>query len=161
MPYERRSRKRRPTLHRATPWIAAGVVVAILCILMSRFASMRELADFCVERLHELNLIGSRAPQASEGLRDATNTSSPFVSELPVGQSATLRVDCKPWARVFIDDVLIGNTPQLNIRVQPGVHSLHLLNPDLGLTKDITLELRPGETVHRIEQLEHLEQLEQ
>jgi hypothetical protein len=75
-----------------------------------------------------------------------------------VGQWATLRVDCKPWARVFVDDVLIGNTPQLNIRLQPGVHSLHLLNPELGLVKDITLQLRPGETVHRIEQLEQLEQ---
>jgi hypothetical protein len=69
----------------------------------------------------------------------------------------TLRINSRPWSQVFIDDRLIGNTPQLDISLAAGSHTVRLTNPEFGMSKVIRLRVPAGETVTRVETLEESE----
>jgi hypothetical protein len=60
-----------------------------------------------------------------------------------------LRVNSRPWSRVIVDGRLIGNTPQMSIPLRAGTHTLNLVNPEFGIDKKLTLEIKAGETVTR------------
>ena len=62
----------------------------------------------------------------------------------------TLRLNSRPWSRVTIDGKLIGNTPQFNIPLRAGSHSVNLVNPEFGLNKTVTIEIKPGEVVTKV-----------
>jgi hypothetical protein len=65
-------------------------------------------------------------PDRSE---EVTPTPGPQAEEdaaAPV-EPARLVVNSRPWGRVFIDGELIGNTPQLNLQVPPGVHMIRVV----------------------------------
>ena len=69
--------------------------------------------------------------------------------EVPSGVG-TLRVNTRPWSIVFVDDELVGNTPQMNIELSAGRHSVTLVNEDFGIRKNIQVVIKPGETVTRV-----------
>jgi hypothetical protein len=142
-------------------WIGAAVCAALLVVVMLRLfgpellprlpwqnAQRTSLADLLT---HQHAATTSLA--APSGMLPSHVIVTAPESER-LAQPATLRIDSQPWARVIVDDVLIGNTPQLAIKLQPGKHFVRLLNPERSLQKDIPLEAHPGETIHRIEQLE-------
>jgi hypothetical protein len=60
-----------------------------------------------------------------------------------------LRIDSRPSSQVYVDGRLIGNTPQLNIKLEPGPHRVTLVNEQNSINKNITLDIPPGETVVR------------
>jgi serine/threonine protein kinase len=62
----------------------------------------------------------------------------------------TLRVNSRPWSRVYIDGRLVGNTPQMQLSLAPGWHTVTLVNPDFGLQKVVTIRIKPGELVTKI-----------
>ena len=62
----------------------------------------------------------------------------------------TLRVNSRPWSRVYIDGRLVGNTPQMQLSLAPGWHTVTLVNPDFGLQKVVTIRVKPGELVTKI-----------
>ncbi len=72
----------------------------------------------------------------------------------PTAAPGTLRINSRPWSQVFVDDRLIGNTPQLDISLPAGSHKVRLTNPEFGMSKVISLHVRAGETVTRVETLE-------
>jgi hypothetical protein len=135
-------------------WIGAAICAALLVAVM-----LRLFAPDLLPRLPWQSTQGTSqhaamtSPAAPSGML-ASNVIVTAPESDALAQPATLRIDSKPWARVIVDDVLIGNTPQLAIKLQPGTHFVRLLNPELSLHKDIPLEAHPGETIHRIEQLE-------
>ncbi|MDH4351724.1 MAG: protein kinase [Gemmatimonadota bacterium] len=45
----------------------------------------------------------------------------------PVAPPATLFVNATPWGSLYVDDRLIGNTPQVNLRVAAGTHRLRIV----------------------------------
>ncbi len=61
-----------------------------------------------------------------------------------------LLVTASPWAKVYIDDVYIGDTPFARpIPVSPGSHSLKLEHPDFGqVVQDVNTEIGPALVVH-------------
>ncbi|HEX2675058.1 MAG TPA: PEGA domain-containing protein [Polyangiales bacterium] len=61
------------------------------------------------------------------------------------GGTGTLRVNTRPWSKVFVDGRLIGNTPQMNIPLEAGRHSVTLVNDDFSIRKTIKVEIRAGE----------------
>jgi hypothetical protein len=61
------------------------------------------------------------------------------------GKMGTLRLNALPWAQVTLDGQPIGNTPQQNLPLSPGKHKLLLSNPQLGLTKLVTIKINAGE----------------
>lgn len=66
----------------------------------------------------------------------------------------SLRINTRPWSRVTVDGKLIGNTPQMNIPLAAGTHKVSLVNPEFGLKKDLTVQIKAGETVTRVLSLE-------
>lgn len=66
----------------------------------------------------------------------------------------TLRVNSLPWAHVFLDGRLIGNTPLRGVAVAAGTHSLRLVNPQFSLVKTVEITLEPGRVLTVAEVLE-------
>jgi hypothetical protein len=61
-----------------------------------------------------------------------------------------LRINTRPTgSQVYIDGQLIGNTPQYGIKLEPGPHQVTLKNNEYNLSKSVTLDIPPGETVDR------------
>lgn len=67
--------------------------------------------------------------------------------------TGTLRVNSRPWSQVFVDDELIGTTPQAGIAVKPGTHTVELINNEQKLTKSFTLFIPRARIVTRVERL--------
>jgi hypothetical protein len=55
-----------------------------------------------------------------------------------------LRINSRPWSRVYIDGHMVGNTPQMQLSLSAGWHTVTLLNPDFGLQKVLTVRVKPG-----------------
>jgi hypothetical protein len=66
----------------------------------------------------------------------------------------TLRINSRPWSEVYLDGRLIGNTPQMAVRVPVGRHTVRLSNAELGMSKTIHVQVAAGELVTRVESLE-------
>jgi serine/threonine-protein kinase len=79
---------------------------------------------------------------------------SPRPAPVPAASSddakGTLRVNSRPWSRVYIDGRMVGNTPQMQLSLAAGWHTLTLVNPDFGLQKVVTIRIKPGELVTKI-----------
>lgn len=70
------------------------------------------------------------------------------------GTSGVLRINSRPWSQVFVDGQLIGNTPQREISLSPGQHTVRLTNAEFGMSKAFNVKVDAGETVSRFETLE-------
>jgi hypothetical protein len=91
----------------------------------------------------------SSVPQKPEPQPQPTRAvTAPAVS----GRTAlgTLRVNSRPWSRIKIDGTSFGNTPQMNLQVRPGSHTLTLENPEFGIKKTFPITIKAGETVTRV-----------
>lgn len=60
-------------------------------------------------------------------------------------QGVTLRIRVKPYAEVFLDGRLIGQTPVPEQKLEAGLHSIILVNNELGIRRGYQLRLKPGE----------------
>jgi hypothetical protein len=65
-------------------------------------------------------------------------------------ESGTLRINTRPWSVVSVDGVRVGNTPQTNIKVKAGQHTLKLENAEFGISQELTVTVQPGQTVTRV-----------
>lgn len=82
----------------------------------------------------------------------------PVVADMAPAQPAgrgngTLQVNSIPWAQVFVDGRLIGNTPQMNLQLSPGIHAVMLVNPDFSIQKSFAVEIEAGRTTRRVVRL--------
>lgn len=51
-----------------------------------------------------------------------------------------------PWSLVYLDGKrLRGNTPLYQVKVTPGQHLLRFINPELGLSKEVTVAVAAGD----------------
>src|SRR6185312_13474934 len=76
-------------------------------------------------------------------------TPSPRRDEAP----ATLDVNATPWAHVRVDGTPRGETPLLGLSLPAGTHTIELANEPLGVHRELTVTLRPGEHARRVEDL--------
>jgi eukaryotic-like serine/threonine-protein kinase len=61
-----------------------------------------------------------------------------------------LRINSRPWAQVFVDGKMVGNTPQMGIQLAAGKHTVKLVNPDMGLQKTFAVSVNNGQTVTKV-----------
>lgn len=87
---------------------------------------------------------GERAPRDQEPVKSARTPAATG------GGTATLRINTRPWSRISIDGVAHGNTPQMNLQLRAGSHTISLTNPEFGLKKELVITLKPGETLTRV-----------
>ncbi len=74
---------------------------------------------------------------------------SPLADEAP----AILDINATPWAHVRVDGTPRGETPLLGLSLPAGAHTVELTNEPLGVHRELTLTLRPGEHARRVEDL--------
>jgi serine/threonine-protein kinase len=103
----------------------------------------------------------ARAPAASRPARldartveraavtDAASASRPIRPGRPSG-FGQLSVGSQPWARIYLDGRLLGNTPVVDLRVPAGNHVLRLVCPTTGKTRQVRLRIASQKRVQRI-----------
>jgi hypothetical protein len=64
--------------------------------------------------------------------------------------TGTLRINTRPWSQVSIDGRLVGNTPQMNLKLSAGSHTVTLRNPDFDVTKKVVIDIKPDTIVTRV-----------
>jgi hypothetical protein len=69
------------------------------------------------------------------------------------GGSGLLQINSRPWARILVDGEFMGNTPQLRLRLPAGQHSVRLVNEPLHMSKTLSVTIRDGETLTKVETL--------
>jgi hypothetical protein len=95
----------------------------------------------------------SARPHKRERTAEPIQADEPSLPPSPPGADGTLRINSLPWAEVFVDERSIGTTPQLDIALAAGRHKVRLVNPDLGMVKGFTIEIRPGKTLTKLVQM--------
>jgi hypothetical protein len=68
-------------------------------------------------------------------------------------KTGTLQINSRPWADVYVDNKPVGHTPQMGLQLSPGHHTVKLTNPTMGMSKTLSVTIRAGETVKKIETL--------
>jgi hypothetical protein len=66
------------------------------------------------------------------------------------GGSGTLRVQTRPWSKVFVDGKLVGNTPLMGVEISAGRHTLTFVNDDFGIRKTVKVDVSPGQIVTQV-----------
>jgi hypothetical protein len=87
---------------------------------------------------------------AGPKLASTPSVAAGFTTAGPSGSKGVLRVNSRPWAQVFVDGKLVGNTPQMAIQLAAGKHSLKLVNQPMGLTKTLSVSIKAGQTVTQV-----------
>jgi len=87
----------------------------------------------------------SRAPAKA-----ASDSQAPSRAHANTGPSGTLRINTRPWSQVSVDGVVVGNTPQTNLQLKPGKHTILLSNPKFGVSQTLVLTIKPNEVVTRV-----------
>jgi serine/threonine-protein kinase len=95
------------------------------------------------ERTSYTSSYGTRRSRAADSEAEASPRAAAAAES---GKTGTLRLNSRPWAQVTLDGKPIGNTPQQNLQLSAGKHKLQLSNPQLGLAKSVTINIKAGET---------------
>jgi serine/threonine-protein kinase len=69
---------------------------------------------------------------------------------VPASPGGRLDLNATPWARVRIDGQSRGETPLLDLSLASGTHQVELVNEPLGIRRELTLTVQPGEHLRRI-----------
>lgn len=101
-----------------------------------------------------------RAARASQGASkhfSAHAAARPVKVAAPVATASgkgagagVLRVNSRPWAQVFVDGRMVGNTPQMGIQLSAGKHTIKLVNPQMGLKKTFSITTKAGQTETKV-----------
>ena len=55
-----------------------------------------------------------------------------------------MRINTKPWTKIYVDGVYKGVTPKTNLKLPAGKHRLRLVNSDFGISKRYTITIKAG-----------------
>jgi serine/threonine-protein kinase len=67
------------------------------------------------------------------------------TTEVAASGPGTLTFDARPWCNVSIDGQAVGQTPIVNRSLPSGRHRITCTNPDLGVTRNVTVDIEPGQ----------------
>jgi hypothetical protein len=80
-----------------------------------------------------------RRPRSTPALKAA--------DEQAVARLGHVNCNSWPWSVVYLNGKqLRGNTPLYGVEVGAGKHQLRFVNPELGLSREVSVTIRPGET---------------
>jgi len=162
-------RWRRPWI----PWAAAavlgvGVTAAVVAAVWPSRGSgdppavvrpAGPVADEIVDHLSQPSLRRAVAAPAAEVVPEAAEApaaKSPGARPARATRAAKaassrrqgwLNCNSWPWSEVYLDGhKLRGNTPIYRVKVAAGRHRVKFVNPELGLSKEVTVSVEPDET---------------
>jgi serine/threonine-protein kinase len=98
------------------------------------------------ERMAEVKLPPLKIEPKPEEAKPIIQQEQPPPDLLADAKSARLKVQCDPWADVYLDDVLIDKTPFEAVEVKPGYHRLAFQHPAFPpVFREITAQ--PGQDI--------------
>jgi serine/threonine protein kinase len=89
-----------------------------------------------------------RAP--ARPVRKPEPKAAPAAASSAKGGMGTLRINTRPWSQVKVDGRLVGNTPQMNLQLTAGSHTVTLTNPDFGVSKTVSIDIKADSIVTRV-----------
>jgi PEGA domain len=112
----------------------------------------REARRAAAEARSEPDALAEAPEQAPE---EESAASEDLAAAMPKSDEGPgmLRINSRPWSKVFVDDHFVGNTPQLALELEAGRHSVRLVNEPLGMAKTFIVTIRSGEMVTKVENL--------
>jgi len=83
--------------------------------------------------------------------RDTTTTTTTTMQQdVPVPSGpGRLTFDARPWCNVSIDGARVGQTPIVNRELPSGRHRITCTNPELNVTRNVTVTIEPGQTTRQ------------
>ncbi|MFM2417783.1 MAG: hypothetical protein RL385_2506 [Pseudomonadota bacterium] len=96
------------------------------------------------------DLLAAPAGPASRPTPAPANDPASLLNPEPAAGPGTLRINSRPWSQVTIDGKSYGNTPQMNISLSAGAHKVTLVNPEFGIRKTISVQIKAGQTETQI-----------
>lgn len=84
------------------------------------------------------------AQPATSPTTGAAEVATPRPPAAPPPEPALLSVNATPWGLLYVDGELIGNTPQLNLRLAPGAHLIRVEREGFA-PAERRIELAPGQ----------------
>jgi len=88
-------------------------------------------------------------PVTSSGRTDGgamTDGGEPAVPRVPASPPGALFVNATPWGSLYVDGALVGNTPQVNLHLAPGSHTVRVVR-DGFVPWEQEVRLGSGETL--------------
>jgi hypothetical protein len=91
---------------------------------------------------------GPFPPGNGSGTSAGTSGTKPEVKVRPASTGmGYLNVNSWPWSVVYLDGRrLRGNTPLFRVKVAGGKHQLRFVNPELGMSREVTVSIEVGTT---------------
>lgn len=83
------------------------------------------------------------------GRRSAGGGMTTMMSDTPMGGPGQLTFDARPWCNVTIRGRRHGQTPVVNLTLPSGRHRVICTNPEMGVTRNVNVTIRPGETTRQ------------
>ena len=116
----------------------------------ARHARSKHAADRVARRQAHPPPARANAPRDEKAESVATgDDSAPHAQEEP-GEPGLLRINSRPWAEIFVDGRSRGSTPNLGMPLQPGIHTVKLVNSTMGMSKSFDLKIRSGTIVTKV-----------
>jgi hypothetical protein len=92
-------------------------------------------------------------PSESEAQETAPSSAAARRQEAAAARNqepGMLRINSRPWAQVFVDGKPRGTTPQMGMAVNPGHHTVQLVNTPMGMSKTFPLDIQSAEIVTKV-----------
>ncbi|MBW2464503.1 MAG: serine/threonine protein kinase, partial [Deltaproteobacteria bacterium] len=100
------------------------------------------------EETQDIDLPGGRETELTVELRRRSGGGNAQVG-MGTGGPGTLTFDARPWCHVSIDGRRAGQTPIVNRSLSAGSHRIRCVNPDLGVTRNITVNIVAGQATRQ------------
>jgi eukaryotic-like serine/threonine-protein kinase len=85
-------------------------------------------------------------PEPDAGVDEVVDAGSAVVKPV-AAKTGKLELRIRPYATIYLDDRLLGDTPLPPITVPVGKHKLRLVNPAFGKDVQLNIVIKPGENV--------------
>ena len=144
-----------------TPLVAAGVALLVAVGGIGGYLAMKDDASPLPPQPPVLAVVDAGAPQpdaavaapavdAGEAIDagEAEEADAGVEAPKPVApRTGKLELRIRPYATVYLDDKLLGDTPLPPIQVTVGKHTLRLVNPRLKKDVELQIVIKPGENL--------------
>jgi hypothetical protein len=146
------------TLPEKSPALLAGIAPGASHTLEVKLAGHSGVAQrFMLEAgeeaemeiaLHREHHHHSHAAAPAAAPAPPPQAATPAPAPAPPAGDGTLIVSSSPWCNVTIDGKPRGTTP-LKLTLKSGPHQIALANPQYKIQRTLSIELQPGQTLHK------------
>lgn len=96
----------------------------------------------------------AKKPERRAGTRPLKATArssraSPMSQPIPLPRTGRLTLEVQPWAVVYLGNRALGSTPLVEYELPAGRTTLKLRNPEIGLERDITVDIPEGRLLRK------------